>query len=81
MNPPRGDLPALDLALKTLWGASRWPAQSPTPAPVLAHPAWQETARRLDQLVLVHSSGVLHGPHGVGKSTLLHHLRATAGTP
>lgn len=39
---------------------------------VLAHPAWQEMYRRLDQLALVHASGVLHGPHGVGKSTLLH---------
>jgi hypothetical protein len=39
---------------------------------VLTHPAWQEAYRRLDQLAGVRASGVLYGPNGVGKSTLLH---------
>lgn len=64
--------PALDLALKTLWGASRWPGLADGEV-VLSHTAWQEAYRRLDQLVGVRASGVLHGPNGVGKSTLLHH--------
>lgn len=65
------DGPALDVALKTLWGASRWPGMADGEV-VLAHPSWQEAYRRLDQLAGVRASGVLHGPHGVGKSTLLH---------
>lgn len=64
--------PALDLALKTLWGASHWPGLAGGEV-VLSHPSWQEAYRRLDQLVGVRASGVLHGPNGVGKSTLLHH--------
>lgn len=71
MSTTRSEPPALDLALKTLWGASRWPGLAEG-AVVTAHPAWQETIRRLDQLIGVHNSGVLHGPHGVGKSTLLY---------
>jgi type II secretory pathway predicted ATPase ExeA len=71
MTTTRSELPALDLALKTLWGASRWPGLADGVV-VAAHPAWQETHRRLDQLAGVHNSGILHGPHGVGKSTLLH---------
>jgi type II secretory pathway predicted ATPase ExeA len=63
--------PTLDLALKTLWGASRWPGLAES-APVSAHPGWADGLRRLDQLASVRGSGVLHGPHGVGKSTLLH---------
>jgi general secretion pathway protein A len=65
------EAPALDVALKTLWGASRWPGMAEGEV-VLAHPAWQEAYRRLDQLAAVRASGVLHGPNGVGKSTLLH---------
>ncbi|MGH7945421.1 MAG: hypothetical protein ACREF9_10465 [Opitutaceae bacterium] len=66
------EAPALDLALKTLWGASRWPGMADG-ATVLTHPSWQEAYRRLDQLAGVRASGVLHGPNGVGKSKLLHH--------
>lgn len=62
---------ALDLALKTLWGASRWPGLAAGEV-VLTHPSWQEAYRRFDQLAGVHASGVLHGPNGVGKSTLLY---------
>jgi general secretion pathway protein A len=65
------EAPALDVALKTLWGASRWPGMADGEV-VLSHPSWQEAYRRLDQLVSVRASGVLHGPNGVGKSTLLH---------
>jgi type II secretory pathway predicted ATPase ExeA len=60
------------VALKTLWGASRWPGFDDSTvnlAPVLA----QEACRRLHQLVTVRASGIVHGPHGVGKSFLLHH--------
>ena len=76
MTTTRSEPPSLELALKTLWGASRWPGLADAAPPVLAHPAWQEMYRRLDQLALVRASGVLHGPHGVGKSTLLHHWNA-----
>jgi general secretion pathway protein A len=71
MTAKSTEAPALDVALKTLWGASRWPGMADGEV-VLSHPSWQEAYRRLDQLVSVRASGVLHGPNGVGKSTLLH---------
>lgn len=61
----------LEQALKTLWGGSRWPgfAQATVNlAPDFTH----EALRRLHQLVSVRASGVVHGPHGVGKSFLIH---------
>ncbi len=61
----------LEVALKTLWGASRWPGLADTQQSV-TYPEWNEAQRRLDQLAAVHGSGVVHGPHGVGKSFLLH---------
>jgi general secretion pathway protein A len=63
---------SLDLALKTLWGASRWPGLTDS-AFLFESPGWTKTVHQLDQLASVHASGVLYGPHGVGKSTLLHH--------
>jgi type II secretory pathway predicted ATPase ExeA len=63
--------PDLDLALKTLWGASRWPGFADCTV-VLAPPFWQEAFRRLQQLIHVRASGVLHGSTGVGKSFLIH---------
>jgi GTPase SAR1 family protein len=39
---------------------------------VLAPAAWQEALRRLQQLIAVRASGLVHGPHGVGKSFLIH---------
>jgi type II secretory pathway predicted ATPase ExeA len=63
--------PDLALALKTLWGASRWPGFADSTV-ALAPPGWQETVRRLHQLVGVRASGLLHGPNGVGKSFLVH---------
>ena len=61
----------LDLALKTLWGASRWPGFADSTVTV-AHGPWQLALRRLQQLAAVHASGLVHGPHGVGKSFLVH---------
>lgn len=61
----------LDLQLKTLWGASRWPGFSDSTVTV-PHPPWLNALRRLQQLAAVRSSGLLHGPHGVGKSFLVH---------
>jgi len=63
--------PNLDLALKTLWGATRWPGFADATV-VLAPAAWQEALRRLQQLIAVRASGLVHGPHGVGKSFLIH---------
>lgn len=69
---PRSELPPLDQALKTLWGASRWPGSEPG-GTVYVHPGWQQAVRRLDQLAGVRASGIVHGPHGTGKSLLIHH--------
>lgn len=66
--------PPLELALKTLWGASRWPGFADSTV-CLSPPGWPDTERRLHQLVAVRASGLLHGPHGVGKSFLLHRWR------
>jgi type II secretory pathway predicted ATPase ExeA len=71
MNATAPELLNPDLALKTLWGASRWPGAADSTV-VVAHPAWQEAGRRLHQLIGVRASGLLHGPHGVGKSYLMH---------
>lgn len=68
MSPNTSDL---DLQLKTLWGASRWPGFSDSTVTV-PHPPWQNALRRLHQLAAVRSSGLVHGPHGVGKSFLIH---------
>jgi type II secretory pathway predicted ATPase ExeA len=61
----------LERALKSLWGASRWPGFAECTVN-LAPDFWQECLRRLHQLVAVCASGVIHGPNGVGKSFLLH---------
>lgn len=65
------NIPNLDLQLKTLWGASRWPGFSDSTVTV-THDPWQAALRRLHQLATVRASGLLHGPHGVGKSFLIH---------
>ena len=59
--------------LKALWGASRLPGFAHSTVVVTPAP-WQETLRRLHQLIGVRACGLLHGPHGVGKSFLLHQL-------
>jgi type II secretory pathway predicted ATPase ExeA len=61
----------LEAALKTLWGASRWPGFAECTLN-LAPDFWQEALRRLHQLVGVRASGLVHGPNGVGKSFLIH---------
>lgn len=61
----------LDLQLKTLWGAARWPG-FPESTVSVNHPPWLDALHRLSQLASVHSSGLLHGPNGVGKSFLVH---------
>jgi len=71
MNPSVPCSESLELALKTLWGASRWPGFAESTV-VVEHPAWQNALRRLQQLLAVRACGVLHGPHGVGKSFLIH---------
>lgn len=65
--------PDMEAALKTLWGASAWPftAAVQEPCGTAAH---AETLRRLEQCIAVHSSGILHGPNGVGKSRLVQSL-------
>ena len=63
--------PSLDLALKTLWGASRWPGFADSSV-VVPSASWQDAQRRLQQLVAVRASGLVHGPNGVGKSFLVH---------
>lgn len=67
---PSEDQP-LDLALKTIWGAKRWPGHADTTL-VFEHPGWIHCLKGLDQIVALRSSGLLHGPHGTGKSYLLH---------
>lgn len=76
MNPARSEPVALDQALKTLWGASNWPAP-PNSQLVLSHQGWEKARNELDQLLSLRLSGVLQGPHGVGKSYLLHHWTQT----
>jgi type II secretory pathway predicted ATPase ExeA len=64
---------SLEARLKALWGASRLPGFADSTV-TLRPPHWQEPWRRLQQLVAVQASGLVHGPHGVGKSFLLHRL-------
>ena len=63
----------MEAALKSLWGASTWPFAAAVPESC-ATAAHEETLRRLEQCIAVHSSGVLHGPNGVGKSRLVESL-------
>jgi general secretion pathway protein A len=62
--------PELDLALKTLWGASHLPFGAAVPTP-FAGATFKATRRRLEQLVAVRACGLLHGPNGVGKTLLV----------
>ena len=65
--------PDMEAALKTLWGASAWPFATAV-KDACETAAHEETLRRLEQCIAVHSSGVLHGPNGVGKSRLVQSL-------
>jgi len=68
-----GKKPDMEAALKSLWGASAWPFNAAVQEPC-ATTAHEETLRRLEQCIAVHSSGILHGPNGVGKSRLVQSL-------
>jgi general secretion pathway protein A len=68
INPPD-----LDTALKSLWGASQLPFGAAVEKPY-ASDTFQETRRRLEQLVAVRACGLLHGPNGVGKTLLVQHF-------
>lgn len=72
-NASTSESPPLELALKTLWGASRWPGFADSTV-VIAPPFWGEAMRRLHQLVAVRASGLVHGPNGAGKSFLVHQV-------
>lgn len=74
MNDPTNP-PELDSALKSLWGASQMPFGAAVPKPY-ASESFKEVRRRLEQLVGVHACGLLHGPHGVGKTLLVQHVLA-----
>lgn len=70
-NASTSETPSLDLALKTLWGASRWPGFADSSV-VVPSASWHDALRQLQQLVAVRASGLVHGPNGVGKSFLVH---------
>ena len=68
INPPD-----LDIALKSLWGASQMPFSASVLKPY-ASDSFDQTRHRLEQLVSVRACGLLHGPNGVGKSHLVQHF-------
>jgi general secretion pathway protein A len=72
---PGGAEARLDTALKTLWGAAQLPFGAAVPTPY-ASERFQQTRRRLEQLVGVRACGLLHGPNGVGKTLLVQHFLA-----
>jgi general secretion pathway protein A len=72
MNAPTNP-PDLDTALKSLWGASQLPFAAEVEEPY-ASESFEQIRHRLQQLVGVRASGLLHGPNGVGKSLLIQHF-------
>lgn len=65
--------PDLELALKSLWGASQLPFGAAVAKPY-ASESFEQTRHRLEQLVGVRACGLLHGPNGVGKTLLVQHF-------
>lgn len=65
--------PDLEAALKSLWGASQTPFGAAVAKPY-ASPGFSQMRHRLEQLVWVRASGLLHGPNGVGKTLLAQHF-------
>jgi type II secretory pathway predicted ATPase ExeA len=65
--------PDLEAALKSLWGASQTPFGAAVDKPY-ASPSFSQMRYRLEQLVAVRASGLLHGPNGVGKTLLAQHF-------
>ncbi len=72
MNGPINP-PDLNVALKSLWGATAMPFGAAVPKPYAAQ-SFQQARHRLEQLVAVRACGLLHGPNGVGKSLLIQHF-------
>lgn len=72
MNAPT-NRPDLEAALKSLWGASQTPFGAAVAKPY-ASPSFSQMRHRLEQLVSVRASGLLHGPNGVGKTLLAQHF-------
>ena len=68
INPPEWDT-----CLKTLWGACQTPFAAAVAQP-FASPTFTALTRHLEQLVAVRAGGLLHGPHGVGKTLLVQHF-------
>ena len=68
INPPEWDT-----CLKTLWGASQAPFAAAVAQPFFSS-TFTELTRHLEQLVAVRAGGLLHGPHGVGKTLLIQHF-------
>lgn len=67
-NPPE-----LEITLKTLWGATIMPFGPGVQKPYAA-PGFQRARQRLEKLVGARACGLLHGPHGVGKTLLVQHF-------
>jgi len=63
----------LEVRLKTLWGASQLPFAEEVKKP-FASPGFSELTLRLEQLVGVRASGLVHGPNGVGKTIAVEHF-------
>jgi type II secretory pathway predicted ATPase ExeA len=72
MNAPTNP-PDLQLRFKTLWGATEPPFADRVKKPFAA-PAFLDLTARLEQLVGVRASGVVHGPNGVGKTLSIEHF-------
>jgi len=72
MSAPTNPL-ELEMALKSLWGASQLPFGAAVEKPY-ASPSFQQTQHRLEQLVAVRACGILQGPNGVGKTLLMQHF-------
>jgi type II secretory pathway predicted ATPase ExeA len=66
-------LAELELRFKTLWGATQPPFSDQVKKPFAA-PGFLDLSARLEQLVAVRASGVVHGPNGVGKTLCVEHF-------
>lgn len=60
----------IDTAIKCLWGATQMPFGPQATKPYLC-PRLQLLLKQLAQMAALRSTGILHGPNGVGKSFLV----------
>ena len=60
----------LQSQLQALWGASCMPFSEGAREP-WCHPCFQAALQRLEQLISIGASGLVHGPNGVGKTLLV----------